>query len=1031
MPECLDRQGAERLLAGLERHLDYRWIVPSWASVDSLLAGPARGALWRRLRDPDRSDGRQALMGLLLQGLSPLSGSEAGWIRSPRVSAAEARDRLLPVVRDHTWRHYVTHMAVRALIHALQPDPEGPRVLLRVLRELSDGRVRRDDRDELRGELLAFLYPAHIRPEEIWDYLPLSTVPSGKGVSFWTGDLVEKSSPEQVRVLLEGLLKEAEELLPALGQRRLESVVFRLLSRALELFGEDTEVAELFRWFELVEADPERAGLVPAHCQHLVLRSRHGEEQKRIHEWLRDHDDIRLGLVLEGLERNASAPENQSLHLSVGMKFLGNDEPAGFRRWCLRKAIEIGRTQPRVAKELFWWTIMRNGHWRQPLDDDEIASMIRDAPWLRELNERRLAARALEADDMARLQESPPYSTVRERQARYVASIREQLATLEAGEGPSQTLHELGRVYVNGLQAGGPDQARADLDLRLGSDQQLLNAVVAGFRRLASRSDLPTMEDAIRLRERRMTSWYELPFLAGLAEDERAEVEAFDRLDEAGLRRALAFYLLSRLPTTRHPIPGNFSHSVDCRPVWYRRALHDRPEAVAQVFIAVHRVRVRAKEMPDQHLYDMAVKDEYAAVARLALAKLVTPFPSHCAGDAQLTALHQVLLAAIRHMPDRELTELVSRRLARSEMDVAQRIYWLAAGSLVAPDEYLPRLIDSVSAEGEARVHHLVDFLVPETKPLPNQEWTTTAHLAGLVRAVGARLHSPWDDVPDSTNHFMGGNPFATGVKAESLVNGWVKTLVHRVDGETSAALADLADDPALTKWRGKLRRARDEQAERRRAATRRAPSVSEVRKALQGGAPATAADLAALVADMLSQLGKRTRNGSSDAWIQYWHTDRKDPKGRRVISPMPENACRKVLVWGLEPLLEPHGVAASQDEQVAEEKHPDIMAHHHPYAVPIEIKHTASRDLWTAANDQLHERYCRDPRSDGYGIYLVFWFGADHLKKPPPSGRRPVSSGELGRQLEAALAPQRRHKIEVIVMDVSAPRGRKTRLPL
>ena len=1023
---CLGRQEAERLLTGLERHLEYRWIMPSWASVDSLLAGPARALLWRRLRDPDRSDQRQVLVGLLLEGLSPLSDSEAGWMRSSRVSAAKACDPLLAVVRDDTWQPSVRRIALRALVHVLQPDPEGPRVLLRLLRELSDGRVRRDDRDELRAELLAFLYPARIRPEEIWDYLPSSTVPYGKGVSFWTGGLVEKSSPDQVKELLEELLKQPEELLPAMGQHGLESVVFRLLGRALEHFGEATEVAELFRWFELVEADRERTGLVPAHCQHLALRSRQAEEQKRIHEWLRDHDDIRLGLVLQGLERNASAPDNQSLHLAVGMKFLGDDAPAGFRRWCLRQAIEMDGTQSRVVKELLWWATMRHEHWGQPLDDDEIAAMIRGVPGLRKWNDRRLAERARQADDMARLRESPPYTIVRERQARYMASIREQMATLETGEGPPGMLHELGRVYVNGLQAGGPDQARADLDIRLGSDQQLLNAVVAGFRRLVGRDDLPAMEEIMRLRERRMTSWYELPFLAGLAEDERAGVETSGRLDEVGLHRALAFYLLSRLPTTHHPIPGVFSHSVDCRPEWYRRALRDRPEAVAQVLVAVHRVRVRAKELPDQHLYDMAVKEEYAAVARLALPKLITPFPNHCAGDAQLTALHQVLLAAIRHMPDDELTDLVSARLARSEMDVAQRVYWLAAGSFVAPDECLPRLIDFLSVKEEARVHHLVDFLVPETKPLPNQEWPT-AHLTGLVRAVGAKLHSPWDDVPDSTYHFMGGDGFETGLRAESLLNGWIKTLVHRLDDEASAALADLAGDPVLAKWSGKLRRARDEQAETRRAATRRAPAVTEVREALRGGPPGSAADLAALVSERLRQLGKRTRDESSDAWIRYWRGDPEDPKGRRVISPMPENACRKVLAWDLQPLLEPHRVVVSQDEQVAEERHPDIMAHHHPHAVPIEIKHTASPDLWTAASDQLHKLYCRVPGSDGHGIYLVLWFGADCLKKPPPSGHRPESPGELRTLLEAALAPELRYMIDVVVMDVSAPPGRRS----
>ena len=184
----------------------------------------------------------------------------------------------------------------------------------------------------------------------------------------------------------------------------------------------------------------------------------------------------------------------------------------------------------------------------------------------------------------------------------------------------------------------------------------------------------------------------------------------------------------------------------------------------------------------------------------------------------------------------------------------------------------------------------------------------------------------------------MDGDSFATGVRAVSLVNGWIKTLARRADNETSAALVGLADDPALTKWSAKLRRARDEQ---RRAITRRTPTVNEVCEALRGGPPGSAADLVALVAERLSQLGKRVRNGSTDAWIQYWHTDPEDPKGRGVIAPKPENACRKVLVSDLEPLLDLYDVTTSQDEQVAEEKHPDIMVHCFPHAVPIEIKKT------------------------------------------------------------------------------------------
>lgn len=1021
----LGRQEVQRLLARLEAQLGYRWVGPSWAALDSLLAGPAKHMLWARLRDSDRSQSRQQMVGLLLRGLTPLAGSDSGWTRSPRATAAEARDPLLAVVRDDTWRDWVRYSALRALIHVLRDEPDGPGVLLRLLRDLSDGRARGDERDELRGELLAHLYPGHIGPEEIWDYMPSRTVPRGKGASFWTADLVDSSSPEQVRALLHTLMARAEELLFALAQHELEVVPLRVLVRALDLFGEEADVDELYEWFELVQADYERVGLVPAHCQHVLLRSRHASEQKRIYGWLGDHRDIQLALLMEGLERNASAPENRSLHLSVGMKFLGDDAPSGFRAWCLQRAVEAATNRLRVATELFRWAVTRNDAWGQALDDDQVAAAIRGVPSLRAWDQGRHEAEARHSADMARRHESPRYKQVREQRAQYVASVREQLTTPEAGEGPPEMLHELGRVYVNGLEAGGPEQARADLDLRLDSDRNVRDAVVRGFRRLVGRTDLPTMEEILRLREQRMTSWYELPFLAGLVEDERAKVDAFQRLDETGLLRALAFYFLSRLPTTRHPIPGNFVRAEDCRPRWYHNALKTRPDAVADVMVAVHRIRVRAKEPPDQHLYDMAAKDAYARVAPLAVARMFTPFPSRCAGEDQLAALRQVLLAAIRYMPVRELAELVSRRLARRGMDVAQRGYWLAAGGFAAPNECLPGLIDFMSKEGETRVHHVVDFLVPDTQPLPNQDWPTD-HLAGLVRAVGAKLHPPWDDLPDSTDHFMGGDDFATGIKAESLVNGWIKTLVRRVDDETAAALADLADDPALAKWRARLQRARDEQAERRRDATRRVPTVGEVRGALEKGPPGSAADLAAVVAARLHQLAKRIRDGSTDDWILYWHTDPNDSTGRTVVKPKPENPCRRVLVSALEPLLDRHGVTVSQDEQVAEEKRPDIVAHYHRHAVPIEVKKTHSPDLWTATADQLQLRYCRDPRSDGYGIYLVLWFGADDLEKAPPSGRRPGSPGELRDRLLEELAPQHRLKIRVIVIDVSAPPGRR-----
>ena len=1015
------------LLRGLETRLDHEWDWPSSAALGALMAGPAREMLWDMLQNTDRSGARQLLVELLLRGMAatPLGGPLPDATRSSGTTD-RPREILLAAVRDSTWRSTVRQPALAALIHVLEEETEGHPVLMGLLSDIEEGKVPEDERGELRGVLLTHLYPQHLAAENIWEYLPSSTVPQGKGKTFWTRHLVDESSPEDVRTLLDTLAARAEELILHLAQHDVESVVLRLLARGLELFGEQMKVADLYAWFELVEADYERTGLVPAHCQEVVLRGRDVEEQDRIYRWLRDRRKVQLALVLEGLKRNASMQRERSLSQSIGGKFLGDGPPPGFRRWCLDKAVELAATARPVSIELAFWTVTKREERGPPLRDDEVAAAVRRAPLLQDWNERRVVAEAQEAVKQARRLESPRYVEVRERRAAYVASVREQLETLEAGEGPPAMLHELGRVYVNGLEAGGPDKARADLELRLDSDRDLCDAVIRGFRRLVGRTDLPRLDDIIRLREEHKMSYYALPLLAGLTEDERAGADPLERLDAKGLRRALGFYLLSELPTTRHPIPGLYNHREDCRPLWYVLALHAHPKAVADAMVAVHRARVHTKALPDQHLYDMAAAEEYSAVAPLALPRMFTPFPSRCAGEPQLAALRQVLLAAIKYMQPDELRELVQRRLARSKMDGGQRAQWLAAGMFVAPSECLPKLIDFVSAEGEQGVHQVVDLLVPDAdrKPLPNQEWPT-AHLAALVKAVGEKIYSPWDDRHGSSDQFFAGDGFAAGLKADPLMNAWVKTMADRVDADAIAALAELADDPALTNWRRMLLRARDRQAEKHRISTYKAPTVSQIRETLRDGAPASAADLQALLTDKLGKLADRIRNGNTDDWQQYWHTDPEDRWGRNVIKPKTEDPCRNRLLSDLQLLLEPHGVDAGPEGHHAAAARSDIIAISGVHAVPVEVKRTQSSELWSAISDQLIAKYLRDPRSGGYGIYLVFWFGPNHLRVSPPAGPRPGSPEELGDMLEGLIPPHKRRTISVMVVDVSAPAGR------
>ena len=1033
-----DRRETELLLDGLERSLSHRSDWPLPAALGALMAGPAREILWEMLRAANRSHPRQGLVELLLEGMAvtPLGGSDAGGTGSGRWTA-HAREILSTVVRDDSWRSTIRHRALIALIHVVGKEKDGVSTLLGLLRDLDSGEVPEDEGGELRGELLTCLYPRHFGAAHIWNHaghiwgdapqrsgVP-SPVPKGKARMFWTVHLVDESAPEDVRTLLNTLTPRASELIFLLAQNDVESVALRLLARGLELFGEELDVAELYEWFELVEADHERIGLIPAHCSAVVLRSRHSREPKRIYRWLRDHPDIQLALILEGLKRYATMPRKTILDRRIGVKFLGDEPPPEFRRWCLQKAVELAGTAQGTSIELAFWAVTdRREEWGPPLGADEVLSAVRRIPLLREWNVRRIAAEAKYAKPAAPLHESPQYTRVRERRQRYVASVREQLDAIEAGQGPPAMLHDLGRVYVNGLEAGGPEEARTDLEFRLDSNQDLVEAVIRGFRRLLDRGDLPTLDDIIRLREKNKMSLLALPFLAGLTEDERAGVDMLERLDEAGLRRALAFYLLSRLPTKRHPMRGIFSCEEDCRPRWYRKALQTNPKAVAEAFVAVHRARVHTKSLPDQHMYDLARAEEYAEVARLAVPGMFTPFPSRCAGEDQLEALRQVLLAAIRYMRRADLHELVQRRLARRRMDDAQRVQWLATGALVAPDDCLPKLVDFVSEGEEQRVFHLIDFLVPDRKPLPDQEWPT-AHLAALIKAVGQKLYSPLDDRHGSSDQFMAGESFATSLKASPLVTGWVKTLAGRTDDESITLLAGLADNPTLTKWCGMLLRARASQAEKHRVSTYTAPTLREIRDALSGGPPANAADLAALVTDKLRRLADRIRNGNTDDWLQYWHTDKDDPKGRKVIKPKPEDLCRDHLLSDLQLLLEAYGIDASPEGHHAEDARSDIITIHGVHAALVEIKKTDSKDLWSAIENQLVAKYLRDPRSGGYGIYLVFWFGAGHLKRSPPQGTRPELPEKLHEILQGLIPPEHRRNIAVVVVNVSAPSGR------
>ena len=1014
----------QELFAQLENspHLPLVW--PSSVALGALAGGRDRSLLWERTSSPDRTDAGQTLVARLLAGFTRrLRSSTADRSLASTADYDLERRSLLRIVNDDSWHDDVRCEALKAVDLLLSDSPDRSSTLCGVLYDIEAGRLP-DEHNELLGTLLARMYPRDLPPAEIWNHLATRPrLPGATSYSMFWGSLIDGSDPQRIQQLIYSLCDRAPEILPALADDGFGSIVLELLARGLELFGDALTTAQRHAWFGLVEAAPNRPGLVPAHCGPVVAVDFFPELSDRIHSWLRSHQPIQYELIELDLGEREDEVGRKALDQSIGRKLLGEEAPVGFRQWCLTRATELAETRPKIAEELAWWSIRERGDWGPPLPDDKVACAVSDAPTLLEWNAGRLSAKARrEREDAERKKRDSGFlSLVRERQRAYAASVREHAQELAEGRCRPALLHELAQIYFDGLdedRAGG-DPA-APLLQRLDGDEALVGATLAGFRRLLARDDLPDLAGTAQLHEKGRFSYLDLPFLAGLAEEERAGGDPLECLDDKGLRRALGYYFVSGPQTSLFAASGDADGQEEATPGlrWYHRALESNPEGVADALVAVHRARVRTKAGPDRHLHNMSQDPVYARVAPLAVKRMFGVFPSRCT-KPQVETLRLVLWAALdpRNMAPAELADLVRKRLGRRGMDVAQRVQWMCAGLFVARANRLPELIDYLARGSDAHVHHLVDFFMSFDHKLRGDlsldDWEAE-ELALLLRALGGRLQRY--EPPDGVG--MLGDEALARFRAEPLIRRFIDSLAGRDDDKAAAALESLASDPGLNEWTAVLSRARDVQAERLRAAKHETPGLAAIQESLRGGRPVSAADLAALVLDAVEQLAARIRDDSTTDWRQYWHLD---PKSRRPLRPQHENDCRNALLSDLQLTLGPYGVDAQKEGQYADDKRADIrVALGSHLAIPIEIKKNLHRDVWRAVDEQLVAKYTRAPESDGYGIFLVFWFGPDHMKVMPPQGHLPGTPAELRERLEEQLAPAQQAKISITVIDVS-----------
>ena len=989
------------LLDGIERQTAANPRLITTIQLDSRLGDLVSSDMENHVREiltaPAREDSWQSFIVILLEALrhgEPLP---------------ELADPLKELIRDGTRWPRIRDRAVGVFVRHLRNDTEALTELKELTAEVYAGKVADSD-DALLGRLLSTIYPEAISETEVIRYLRVPQRPSHSPEYdyFWNGQLPKRSTRSQLAVLLDQIVERYDDLvaeerahgLPAFFIRCLPS---NLLARFLRLSGDKVDLTRLFRWLEPAAKagdwtyDPD------------ISR----EESREVRRWLESRPAAWKTLLAMGLERCGEQPDCTEPYWFYNCmreeehgRLLGVARPSDFGLWCLNQAVTA---KNRITAE---WLIgevaecLHYGRFDEGLSREAVSTRLVGSARLSEAFDRRMVE--LEARTSDKDNSTPP-AQARSRTERpdWHDHVKPHEDELRGNMARPQLLHELARVYFGGYLNVRGNSPRDRLNALLAGDEGLVDAVLSGFRKTIDRDDLPSDTKVIRLGIANRTHYLTLPFMAGLEEMAKTAPSGQIDIDQRRLRLALAVhYTVPMWPTVRHP--------ADRPPRWFAWTLSNRPEIAADVLVRSVLSKLRRGAESPAGIHELAHSPDHARVARLASMPLLRQFPVRGA-SGQLSSLNHLLLAARRHCDIDPLLALIDEKHADHRMSVAQRVHWLVAGLCIAPESYVGRL-ESYAAGRERRIRFLAEAVTRQFGVSPDVKCRRSAPaLRLLIRLIGASCR-PYSLGDDSDEGVM----VTPEMNAAERVRDCIEQLASISTEDASRAFQALSSDDDLGPWRSLLMDAAYRQEAARREAEFAYGDIAQVIETLASGPPANVADLAALTLENLNEIARTIRDGNTSDWRQYWNVDHHG----RPQNPRPEDTCRDALLSDLRNKLMRLDIEVQPEGRYANDKRADIRVSYAGFNVPVEIKRSCHRDLWSAVRSQLIARYTVDPETEGHGIYLVLWFGDTEGCRltPPETGSPAVSSLELEGRLASTLSADERRKIRIRVIDVSIP---------
>ena len=937
----------------------------NWASkpFGALATKDMENDFRQQLQSADRSPAYLALVDCLLDAL--LNGD-------PMPALTPELER---IVRDKSYWPRSRKEALNILANDARNSNDWS-TLTQLLHDIHANMVE-DLEDELLGTLLLALYPSQLTAIEIWQYFkqPKSGRLIGSYWRFWheiSNDTPLKNVPD----LLDALLISNIRLNGQHDRLGSADIVGELLVRGVSEYGTTIEVPRLYGWLTL--------GLTSNFYCPLG-----NQQQTVLGQWFTAHAAIYKAVFEYGLHQHANSTKSGWSKLRQTYKIVyGAQEPGDAKDWYLSLA------QACIDDDLRRQLLMASFQFAKNNNRlDEAIQLLEQ--WSSDHSE--------DANWIAGcLQSTYPPSEYQQEEIEHGVKVKERLAdeithkvdffrkTLPSFSNDLAhlgALIEIGNAYIDFYHRASKKTPYKRLLELLNNDDQWVSTALHGLRRCLFRTDLPTAAKIIDLNLKSQRYNLATPCLAAMELRYTENPESALELPLSTLETVATFRL---------------TNNFDNVPAWFKQLAVLQPEVLVNVMQPLISMQIAAKKEHVDGLYALAHDADYTEVAKRIVPNLITEFPIR-ASKTQLQSLRLLIAAMLRHLDIDTQNDLIARRLRNTLTDVAQRVYWLTAGLQVTPSLYLESAKKFIE-KSQLRIDQLFTLIHEQQIQNNLQIPLTVDSQAFLIELLAPKCTPSW------TKGFGRVTP---KMEIGRYLEGLISTLAGNPSDAASEVLTALQKQTDLKQWVDHINRAVYDQRITRRKALFKPSSVAQVVSTLANLKPANAADLWALVVDHLKQLIGEIRNSSTNDYRQYWAGD----------IPKIEDDCRDALLSDLRPLLAKHGVNAEPEGRYADEKRADIKVIATPYQIPIEIKSEAHRNVWKAIPEQLIAKYGREVASDGYGIFLVFWFTGKLTAAPSDGGTKPKTPQELQERLTATVPQELRHKIAVLVVDCSQPK--------